>query len=305
MKRFICIVLSVIIFVTLFCGCETVKTDSKEGITVIATLFPHYDFARQILGEYGNVELLLPLGAESHTYELRPADMIAIGNCDLFIYTGEDSEPNIANLLQGVSGNVNICEAADGIELDMTGDGHDHGHEYAYDPHVWTTPKNAIKMIQNICDALIEIDARHEAEFRANAERYISELMALDEDIRTVVENADKNLLIFAGRFALHYFVKEYGLDYIAAYDSCSHETEPSAMAVKEIIDALKREEIGVVFCEELVDQRIANTIAGEADAKVLVFHSCHNVSKEDFDAGATYLTLMRQNLINLEEGLK
>ncbi len=303
MKRFVCIVLSVVIFATLFCGCETGENESKEGITVITTLFPQYDFARHILGEYGNVELLLPLGAESHTYEPRPADIIAIENCDLFIYTGKDTEPNIANLLQGASDNVNVCEAAAGIELDMTGDS--HGHEYVYDPHVWTTPNNAIKMVENICNALIEIDARHEAEFRANAESYISELKVLDKNIRTVVENADKNLMIFAGRFALHYFVKEYGLEYISAFDSCSHETEPSASAVKEIIDALKREEIEVVFCEELVDQRIANTIADEADAKVLVFHSCHNVSKEDFDSGVTYLDLMRQNLENLEEGLK
>ncbi len=303
MKRVILVSILVLSFVLIFCGCQPQTQEENDKLSVVTTMFSQYDFARQIVGEHGTVKLLLPLGAESHTYEPRPTDIIAIEDCDLFIYTGKDTEPDIANLLQGTSGNVNICEAAEGIQLDMTSDG--HGHEYVYDPHVWTNPLNAVTMVGNICDALMEIDAEHATEYRNNAKEYVNELLMLDKDIRTAVENANKNLMVFAGRFALHYFVKEYGLEYIAAYDSCSAETEPSAAAVKKIIDTIKSENISVVYCEELVDQSVAKSIAQEAGAKVLVFHSCHNVSKTDFDAGVTYLSLMRQNLENLKEGLK
>lgn len=217
-------------------------------------------------------------------------------------------------LLEGLDNDrVAVCETAAGIELTMTGPSHDsdhdhhshnHGHSYVYDPHVWTSPVNAMTMVETIRDAIIAVDPGHADAYMANAQAYLAELEILDASIRDTVSKSKRDKMVFAGRFALHYFVTEYGLDYLAAYDSCSSETEPSAAAVKEIVDTVKQERIPVVYCEELVDQRTASAIASEAGADVLVFHSCHNVSKEAFDAGETYLTLMKQNLVNLEKGL-
>ena len=306
----ICLVLT---FLLAFCGCNAKTTAERQdpGITVVATLFPQYDFARAIIGDSGTVTMLLSPGMESHTYEPTPADLIAINRCDLFLYTGEEMEAWAHELLDGLDNeDVVVCETASGIDLAMTdhGDGHnhdDHGHGYVYDPHIWTSPVNAVKMVETIRDAIISVDPENEALYTANAAAYIAELKNVDEALRDVVSSSKRRTLVFAGRFALHYFEEEYGLDHISAYDSCSAETEPSAAAIKEMIDAIKQDQIPVVYCEELVDTKTADTIAAESGAEVLVFHSCHNVSKKDFDAGVTYIDLMRQNIVNLEKGLQ
>jgi len=314
-RRFPLCICLMLTFLFVFCGCGSKTTEVRQdsGITVVATLFPQYDFARAIVGDRGSVTMLLSPGMESHTYEPTPSDLIAINRCDLFLYTGEEMEAWAHELLEGLDNDaVVVCETASGIDLAMTdhdhGDGHnhdDHGHGYVYDPHIWTSPVNAVKMVETIRDAIISVDPQNEALYTANAAAYIAKLENVDEALRTVVSNGKRSTLVFAGRFALHYFEEEYGLNHISAYDSCSAETEPSAAAIKAIIDAVKQEQIPVVYCEELVDTKTADTIAAESGAEVLVFHSCHNVSKKDFDAGVTYIDLMRQNIVNLEKGLQ
>jgi len=302
-----------LIFLIVMYGCQSApsKTEENAGLSIVATLFPQYDFARAVLGDNGMVTMLLSPGMESHTYEPTPADMIAINKCDLFLYSGEEMEAWAHELLDGLDcTDAMVCETSARIELAMTGhsheehDDHKSTHSYVYDPHIWTSPVNAITMVETIRDAIVAIDPANEAEYTANAQAYIDELLELDAEFRTEAENGVRNKLVFAGRFALHYFVTEYGLDYVAAYDSCSSETEPSAAAIKTIVDTVKNELIPVVYCEELVDQKVANSIAEETGTEVLVFHSCHNVSKADFDAGETYVSLMRKNLVNLKKGL-
>jgi zinc transport system substrate-binding protein len=174
------------------------------------------------------------------------------------------------------------------------------GGERLYDPHIWTSPMVAVRMTEAIRDALIKLDGAGESFYSGNAESYIIKLWQLDERIRNVVAEAKRTEIIFGGRFALRNFADEYGLSYLAAFDSCTEETEPSAAAVARIIDEIKSKHIPVVFYEELMEPAVAQSLAKETGAKPLLFHSCHNLSAEDFKNGETYESLMRHNIENL-----
>jgi zinc transport system substrate-binding protein len=174
-----------------------------------------------------------------------------------------------------------------------------------YEPHIWTDPKMAMIMVDNIVEGFCEIDPEYAEEYRLNGENYKIELAKLHEEFKKIVQNGRQRDMVFGSRFALYYFTKQYGLGYCAAFDSCSSETEPSAKAIASIIKKIKEEDIKVIYYGELSDQRIAEAIGQQTGAKPLLFHSCHNVSKEEFEEGATYLSLMRQNAANLKEGLK
>jgi zinc transport system permease protein len=184
-------------------------------------------------------------------------------------------------------------------------DEHEEGnHSHEYDPHIWTSPKNAMVIVDNITEALCQLDPSNADYYQSNADDYKEKLSALDEEFKTTVENGNTNKIFFGGKFALYYLAKEYGLEYTSAYDSCSDETEPSAKAVANIITQMNEQNIPVIFYEELTDPKVAETIASETGATPLLFHSCHNVSIEEWNSGATYLSLMEQNVQNLKVAL-
>lgn len=311
------------------CGAADKYKDLDENkITIIATLFPQYDFARQIAGEHANVVLLLSPGMESHSYDPSPADIIAIQNADIFLYTGPYMESWAADVIEGIEGNTHVVdlsahvplvkeedieaeyESAHAEEEDGHGhDGHDHdenshGHDHTYDPHIWTNPVFAQIMVEDIAAALIECDPEHAEEYEKNRDSYLAELDKLDTSIRDTVVNAKRHELFFGGRFAMYYFTREYGLTYESVYDSCSSETEPSVQSVMHVIEGMREGQVPVIYYEELVDPRIARTIAEEIDCEMLLWHSCHSVSKTELEAGITYLELMWQNLESLKVGL-
>ena len=308
----------------------------EERLTVVATLFPQYDFARQIAGEYAQVVLLLPPGTESHSYDLRPADMITIKQCDMFIYTGKYMETWAQNIIDSLDGSVAVVDASEGISLvreedygvdghthddgqedghddehdDEQGDRHDVGgakHRHEYDPHIWTNPVYAAQMAENIAEALCAADPIHAAQYRENAEKYCAELKELDAAFREVAEaakEAGQNTIYFGGRFAMTYFVREYGFDCVSAYHDCSAESEPSIGSVMKLIDEIKEHGAKAVYYEELVDPKVARTIAQETGTRLILLHSAHNVTKKEFEDGVAYLDIMWQNVANLKEGL-
>lgn len=297
--------------------------DSGSGkIRIVATLFPQYDFARQIAGDKAEVKLLLPPGVESHSYEPTPSDIITISNSDLFIYTGEYMEAwsgKIIDSMQDSGSGSLVLDVSQGVDLVKTEETEaeqrqaglseeepeKHEHEHLYDPHIWTDPVIAKQMVSNIRDALCRVDPANADYYRENAARYNQELDALDAEFRAVVSGGKRNEVIFGSRFALYYFAKEYGLKCEAAFDSCSSETEPSARTVARLIEKIKEEKIPVVYYAEIEDPKIARSISAETGAKLLLFHSCHNVTKEELEDGATYVSLMKQNAENLKEGLE
>lgn len=294
---------------------EDAKALGEEKLSVVAMLFPQYDFARQIAGDRAEVKLLLPAGMDSHSFEPSPSDIVSINKCDVFLYTGAEMEPWTQTLLDGgLESDTLVVDLSKGIEMSETesvtpDDGHDHGHEekphhHVVDPHIWTSPKNAAVMAKAVCDALCERDPEGESTYRANCDEYIKELEALDTEIRSIIGSGKRTEIIFGSRYAFHYFSEEYGLTCYAAYDSCSEENEASAGAVAGIIDLVNEKSIPVIYHEEMIDPKVARTIAEETGAELLMMHSAHNLTKDEMAAGETYLSIMRQNAENLRKGL-
>jgi len=312
MKRKFVLLFAAILMFSLLCDCTTENTNFESGKPVIVcTLFPQYDFARAIACGRFEVKLLLAPGMESHSFDPSPADVIMIQKSALFIYTGENMEPWAAKLIAAEDAppflDVSTGVALSGEHDHGEHDGHDHDedeHAHAHDPHIWTSPVNAIKMVENIRDAFITIDPDGEQVYTEDAAAYIVELKELDRELREVVETSERNKLIFGGRFAFHYLAEEYGLDCISAYDSCSHETEPSAAAVAELVKTVRAEGLPVVYHEEISDPKVARMIAQETGAEMRLLHSCHNLTKSEFDAGESYLSLMKKNAENIKAGL-
>jgi zinc transport system substrate-binding protein len=177
--------------------------------------------------------------------------------------------------------------------------------EAAYDEHVWTSPQNAVRIVEAITDTLCRVDGANADFYRQNSANYTAELRALDAAFQAVVDGAKRKTLVFGDRFPFRYFADRYGLAYFAAFPGCSTETEASAATVAFLIDKIRSEKIPVVFHIELGNERMADTIAEETGAEKLLLHACHNITKKDFENGVTYVDLMRQNVENLRRALQ
>ena len=322
----ICLCLGLLLNVSA-CGRESAPMIEEGRINVICTVFPAYDFTRQLAGERANVSLLIPPGAESHSYEPTPQDMAALARCDLIVAnggageswletllsTGEIKAP-VVYMLHSVSllqeehkEGMQSAAHAHGHEEDEEHDhehDHDHAHEAEYDEHVWTSPRNAVLISEAIASALCAIDPAGEGDYTDSLAAYSEKLLALDAAFRETVDSAAHRSMIFADRFPVRYFVEEYGLDYYAAFPGCAEDTEPSARTVAFLIDKVREEGIGAVYFIEFSNEKMADVIVEDTGCKKLLFHSCHNVSADELESGVTYLALMEQNLENLKEGL-
>lgn len=282
-------------------------TDDK--ISVVTTIFPVYDFARAIAGDRARITLLLPPGMESHSFEPTPADIAAISSARVFFYTSEAMEPWALKLADGFEKGKRplLVDSSLGIAMTVSDEKHEGsepGREAMEDPHIWTDPNNAMVMTKNILNALIAVDPKNETYYRENAKKRLTELSALDRDIKTAAATAKRREIVMGGRNAMSYFFKRYGITARAAFDSCSAGQEPSVKAIVELKELIEKNGIRVIYYEELHEPRVARALAEGTDAKLLLLHSLHNLSKADFEAGETYISLMRQNLENLKEGL-
>lgn len=321
------------VFGGLLAGCapEPGERDEEvvrdERICVTTTLFPYYDFVRQIAGDRVKLRLVIPAGMDSHSFEPTPADMIAIQDSDLFVYNGGEMEQWVEDVLESVQ-NPRLRTAAmmdcveiveeelvEGMEEDAHGDEeheagdeeHEAGRvrEVEYDEHIWTSPVNAMKIVGVICGLLGEVDPGHREFYEENAGRYLRELEGLDGEFRRVMERRGKDMIVVGDRFPFRYLADTYGISYRAAFAGCSGDTEPSARTIAYLIEQVRERELGAVFYLELSSHRVAEIIGEETGAKPMLLHSCHNVTRKEFEEGITYLQLMEQNVRNLEIGLE
>lgn len=320
MKKGITFLITIIlIFSLLVIGISKInkQSQSEEKIKVIATLFPQYDFAKQIGGDKVDVSLLLTPGTETHTYEPTPQDIINVNKADLYIYTGKYMEPWSDKIANSITSNTQVLDASKNINLineeqfekehdtiDNNEEESDNSHHHEYDPHIWLNPQNAIGMVKNIEEELCNIDPQNKEYYQKNAENYIKQLTNLDNEIETTIRESQKNKIAFGGTFAYAYFIQRYNLQYVSAYDSCGENSEPSVTKVKEVIDYMKENNINVIFYQELSAGKIADTISKETGATKLVFHTIHNASQEEINNGETYISLMKKNLQNLKQAL-
>ena len=311
--RFPAAVLALVMLLILPAGCVSLPS-ADDGFTVITTVFPAYDFTRQIAGEHADVSLLLPPGTESHAYEPTPLDIINIQNCDLFLCVGGESEswvdrilgsmddgkgPHVLRMIDCVEAVEETVPDGAGIDGDHEED-HRHGStETEYDEHVWTSPANARQIAAAIADTLQALDPENSAAYQDNLTRYDAELAALDEDFRTFFASHETTL-VFGDRFPFRYFADAYGLTCYAAFPGCASETEPSAATVVYLIDRVRELGLRKVYYIEFSNHVIADTIARETGTETALFHSCHNVTAAEQQAGVTYISLMRANLAAL-----
>lgn len=313
-------------------------------LQVAATIFPYYDFLRQIGGDRIGLQLVVPAGMDSHSFEPTPADMIAMQEADILVCNGGAMEQWVSQVLSSLdTGDRKVLTMMDYVDvveeelvegMEDADHGHDHSHEedeaydhsregdpdvggqavfdpedghaleIAYDEHIWTSPVNAITIVEILCDALSQADPENREYFEANAAAYTQELADLDARFRRIVENGKRRMFVVADKFPLRYFADTYGLSYRAAFSGCSTDTEPSAKTIAYLIDQVREQEIPAVYYLELSSHRTAEIIGEETGAAPLLFHSCHNVTRREFDGGVSYLQLMNQNAVNLEIGL-
>lgn len=309
MKRLFLLLLSLSLLLSL-CACGGGKDAADSGkLTIVTTVFPAWDFARQIAGERAEVTLLLPPGAEAHSFEPTARDLLRIRGCDLFFYNGGESEAWAAQLLSGQDAPVNslkMLDCVDALEEELKeGMQAEAEDEAAYDEHVWTSPVNAIAICRALAEKLSALDPESAALYAANCEGYCAELEALDAAFRDAVAEGQRRTVIFADRFPARYFTEEYGLDYFAAFPGCAEDTEPAAGTVAFLIDRVREEQIPAVFYIEFSNEKMADAVCEDTGCKKLLFHSCHTVTAVQLREGVSYLSLMRGNVDSLREALR
>lgn len=318
---------------SLLTGCGTGRAeDASEKaqddgrISVVTTIFPQYDFVRQIAGGSVDLKMLLKPGEETHSYEPTPQDIIAIQNSDIFIYVGGENDAWVEDILDSMPDagmrTLKLIDCVDTVEeehvegmQEQPGHSHEeeeyHGDEteeahsvHEIDEHVWTSPVNASAIVDEIKELLAQTDPENRQRYEENAEAYEAELAALDAAFREVVDNAGRRLVIFGDRFPFRYFADEYGLDYYAAFPGCASDTEPSAAVMAFLINKVAEEKVPAVLKMELSNENIANAIAEATGTEVRTFYSCHNLTAEEFENGETYLSMMQKNVETLKEVL-
>ena len=319
LRKFTAIALILLLALSALTACAPKDAaEAKSGISIVSTVFPSYDFARQITaGTDADVTLLLQPGEEVHSFDPTSQDIIRVQSADLFLYVGGENDTWVNGVLSGLDKSVNTFRMMDYVTLyeeeliaGMQPEEEEASTDAAteeekeWDEHVWTAPVNAIAIVKAMTAELVSIDPANAKTYQANSDAYVKQLEALDQSFRDVVDSSARKTVVFADRFPARYFVEEFGLKYYAAFPGCSAETEPSAATVASLIDHVKSESIPVVFYIEMSNQQMANTVAEATGAKTMLFHTCHNVTKAEFESGATYLSLMQNNVLALKAAL-
>lgn len=343
MKKYISILLVTVMFVLCFSACgqdkkdsssksevkkETVSEDNKKDnskkIKVVTTIFPEYDWVKQIVGENNsNVELtmLVDNGVDLHSYQPTASDIMKISDCDLFIYVGGESDKlvddalkqavnkdmKVINLLDVLGESVKEEEVVEGMQAE---DEEEEGKEEEpeYDEHVWLSLKNAKVLCAEIEEKLAQADASNAQLYQKNLEEYQNRLSELDEQYKAVTEGSDLKTLIFGDRFPFRYLTDDYNLSYYAAFVGCSAETEASFKTIKFLAEKTDELNAGYILTIEKSDKKIAKTIirnTKKKNQKVLTLNSMQSTTSEDVENGVTYYSVMKDNLEVLTKALK
>ncbi len=334
MRKYISTLVLLILLIAAFTGCsnnsngaatsDSNDTDAKEKISVVATIFPEYDWVREIIGDASEdieLTLLMDSGIDLHSFQPTANDILTISTCDLFIYVGGESDEWVENVLKEVANDdmivINLLEAlgdyakeeeqVEGMEIDEDEEDGQDEDEIEYDEHVWLSLKNTQMICSAIAQALAQLDEENADSYAANAIAYQEKLAELDSRYEAVCSEAAKKTLLFGDRFPFRYLTDDYGLSYFAAFNGCSAETEASFETI--VFLANKVDELGLscVLTIETSDQKIANTIiqnTEQQNQQVLVLNSMQSITKDDIQNGVTYITIAEENLLILETAL-
>ena len=319
LKQILCLMLALCICVGLFAGCGRKKDDGR--LTIVVTVFPVYDWVRNLLGDRaGEVELVLleDSGADMHNFQPTIEDIYKISTCDLFVYIGGESDNWVTDTLRAAE-NKNMVAvgllaelgtaAREEEEPDGPGSEHDHEHEEVteYDEHVWLSVKNAKLLCPVLAEKLAQVDAEHAETYRANCAAYAKQLDELDAAFEQAVSEAPGRTVLFADRYPFLYLIKDYGLTAYAAFSGCSAETEASFDMISFLVGKLDGLGLKHILVLEGSTYRIANTIISESaakDADILEMDSMQSVTPKQISAGTNYLAIMQKNLEVLKQAL-
>ena len=295
------------------CACGAAEEKRQDGLSIVCTAFPQYDFIKNILGTEEGLTLLLDDGGDLHSYEPTAQDIIKISSADIFVYVGGISDQWVEGVLASANNQslrtVALMELVEAYEEEyVAGMEHEHNHEGKShrneDEHVWLSLKNAASITETLCEVICNADSENADKYKANAKAYIEELSRLDSEYQSTVTSAKRSTLLFADRFPFRYLVEDYSLEYYAAFAGCSSESEASFQTMAFLIDKTKELNLPVVLTIDGSDGSIAKTVCEASGAKSAVLDSCQSVSLADISSGTTYVGIMKNNLEVLREAL-
>ena len=336
MKKIIALLLVLLMTAGMLAGCGKQKdddtTDTTDKLSIVTTIFPEYDWVRQILGDKADnadVTMLLDNGVDLHSYQPTADDIVKISDCDLFIYVGGESygwvedalknatnkDMKVVNLLEVLGDKVKNEEVVEGMQEEEHEhedgeeheEGEEHEHEEEADEHVWLSLKNAEVLVGTISNALQEVDPGNKDAYAANADAYVKKLSALDAEYQTAVDNAARKTVLFGDRFPFRYLVDDYGLNYYAAFVGCSAETEASFETISFLAKKVDELKLPCVLTIEGKNNKIAETIVKNTapkSQKILTMDSMQSTTSKDVASGTTYFSVMEKNLAVLKEAL-
>lgn len=327
MKKLLALVLSALVLTSLLVGCGSTES-RKADVKVVTTIFPIYDWVREIAQDDAdiNLDLLLDNGVDLHSYQPSAKDIVDISDCDIFIYVGGESDKwvddtlkqannknmTVLNLMDILGDKAKEEEVKEGMQADEDehekGEEHKEGEEeHEYDEHVWLSLKNSSLFVDKIAEALGKVDTQHASDFTANAADYKNKLNELDKQYQDAVDKASVKTLLFGDRFPFRYLTDDYKLDYYAAFVGCSAETEASFETITFLAGKADELQLKAIMQIETSDGSIAKTVHDNTKTKdqtILTLDSLQSVTSERAKNGETYLSIMTANLDVLKEAL-
>ena len=333
MKKITALLLALFVLVGALAGCgKQNDTNQTDKLSIVTTIFPEYDWVREILGDKADnaeITMLLDNGVDLHSYQPTADDIVKISDCDLFIYVGGESDGwvedalrnaanrnmKVINLLEILGDSVKTEEIVEGMQEEHEhedahahDDAEEHEHEEEADEHVWLSLKNAKMLVRVISKALQELDPDNKDVYAANADAYVKKLSALDADYQAAVDAASNKTILFGDRFPFRYLVDDYGLCYYAAFVGCSAETEAGFETISFLAKRVDEWKLPCVLTIEGAQHKIAETVVRNTttkNQKVLTMDSMQSTTTQDVKNGTTYLSVMEKNLSVLKEALR
>lgn len=333
MKNITALLLALFVLVGALAGCgKQNDTNKTDKLSIVTTIFPEYDWVREILGDKADnaeITMLLDNGVDLHSYQPTADDIVKISDCDLFIYVGGESDGwvedalrnaanrnmKVINLLEVLGDSVKTEEIVEGMQEEHEhedahahDDAEEHEHEEEADEHVWLSLKNAKMLVRVISKALQELDPDNKDIYAANADAYVKKLSALDAEYQAAVDAASNKTILFGDRFPFRYLVDDYGLRYYAAFVGCSAETEAGFETISFLAKRVDEWKLPCVLTIEGAQHKIAETVVRNTTAKnqkVLTMDSMQSTTTQDVKNGTTYLSVMEKNLSVLKEALR
>ena len=322
MKKIFCVLIAAIMSISMLAGCsanKTVADSADEKLNIVVTIFPEYDWVKNIVGDKANITLLMDNGADLHNYQPSASDIVKIKNADLFIYVGgesdewvediEDDNLNAISLLEIIGDNAKEEELVEG----MQGEEENHHDEDVdeeegpeYDEHVWLSLKNAEIIVPEIEKEIVKLDSENKEFYELNTELYLTKINDLDSKYDIIAKEKTVDTVIFGDRFPFRYLIDDLGLNYYAAFIGCSAETEASFETISFLADKVNELDCGYVFTIENSDGKIANAIiqSSNVNAEIISLNSMQSITRKDIDDGVTYLSIMEDNFKVLEKAL-